>query len=78
MAWVIARARHLVSQGNSRVTARMESGLVLVSWVGLLFVIGGLAISRRENRLPVVFHANHGPIFLLCLSHQRIAERSNL
>jgi hypothetical protein len=37
-----------------------------------------LGASRRENRFPIVFHADDDPAFRLRLSHERIAERANL
>src|SRR5207237_6448670 len=33
---------------------------------------------ESEDRLPVVFHADDGPAVLLCLDHERVAERADL
>jgi hypothetical protein len=33
---------------------------------------------KRKDRLPIVFHADNDPGFVLRLSHERIAECSDL
>ena len=36
-----------------------------------------LSLIEREDLLPVIFHADHGPTFLLGLGHERISERTD-
>ena len=36
-----------------------------------------LSLIEREDLLPVIFHADHGPILLLGLTHERIGERAD-
>jgi hypothetical protein len=47
-------------------------------FLGYFVVLFVLIILEREDLFPIVFHADYDPALLFGLSHERIAERSDL
>ena len=71
---IAARPRRFVTLTFSGWVHRRPSALVISHPIR----IRRAQLLERENRLPIVLHADDRPIVLLCLSIERRSERTNL